>query len=629
MNDITRRDFVNGTLLAAGGAMLPFGQGALAAMAALGPEYYPPSRTGLRGSQPGSNEVAHARAWNGQSDWGPNTRIEESYDCVVVGGGLSGLAAGYFYQQQHGHDKRVLILDNHDDFGGHARRNEHSVNGRLLIGEGGSESLESPQDFGDVVSRLMAELGVDQRRLEQAYDVGFYARQGLHAATYFNQRVFGQDKVVLHPFCDYLGYCEGLLRPTLSDQQAVQQTPLSTRGKQQLLRVLQGGQHVLNVPKKDLREYVRTHSYLDYLQNTLGVDDPLVLRMARHTAIDYTGYGTDLMTISEALASGCMGSDPYDAWPDALEPGEYIEYVNKAGGTYSARYPFVHHYPDGNATIARSLVKKMIPAVGAGDSAEEVVVSRFDYSQLDQPGNPVRLRLNSTVVKVQHAGDPHHSDHVYVSYVNGNRSYRVQCRGVVMAGYNMMIPHLVEDLPPEQDRALRALSKVPLQYTTVGLTNWRAMKELGVGMAMCPGNIHQVVGLDYPVSMGGYEYPRSPDDPCILHLRCVPTVETMGGPPVDQFRAARQKMLTMRFEDYEVEIREHLGGMLPRELFDFDRDVKSISINRWAHAYGYGDPGPVGRQPFGRITIANHDSVGSALMQVAVEQAWRAVRELG
>ncbi len=151
---------------------------------------------------------------------------------------------------------------------------------------------------------------------------------------------------------------------------------------------------------------------------------------------------------------------------------------------------------------------------------------------------------------------------------------------------------------------------------------------MGIGMAMCPGNIHQVVGMDYPVSMGGYEFTKSPDDPCVLHMRSCPTGETVGAPRVDQFREARQRMLGLQFKDYEAEIREHLGGMLSNESFDFDKDVKSISINRWAHAYIHGDPGVIGRQPFGRITVANSDSAASSLMQTAVEQAWRAVTEL-
>jgi len=231
-------------------------------------------------------------------------------------------------------------------------------------------------------------------------------------------------------------------------------------------------------------------------------------------------------------------------------------------------------------------------------------------------------------VNVEHGGDPNSSSDVLVNFINDNHSYQVKGKGVVMAGYNMMIPYIVPNLPEKQDAALRRLSKVPLQYTTVGVTNWRAMKEMGIGMAMCPGNIHQVVGMDYPVSMGGYEFTKTPNDPCVLHMRSAPVGETIGAPPVEQYREARMRMLGLQFEDYEEEIREHLGGMLPKESFNFDKDVKSISINRWGHAYAYGDPGDIGRQPFGRITIANSDAISSSLMQNAVEQAWRAVKEL-
>ena len=629
MSEITRRDFINGTLMVAGSSMLPFDANGQAAMAALDPSYYPPARTGLRGSHPGSDQYAHARAWNGRSDWGPTTKLSETYDLVVVGGGLSGLAAAYFYQQQHGKDKRVLILDNHDDFGGHAKRNEHSIDGVLRLGEGGSESFEGPRDFSATVLNLLGDLGVEMERFESAYDVDFYKRHKLGAACFFNKRTFGEDKLVMHPFCDYPGFVEGLMRPTLSYEEAVQQTPLSEKGKEQLLRVLKGGQHDLKLPKGELREYVRTHFYFDYLKNTLGVDDPGVLRMARHTAMDYAGSGTDVMSISGAVTSGALGSDPYAAWKEALEEGDYQEYVNKDGDTYNVKYPFIQHFPDGNATLARSLVKKMIPNIGPGENAEEIVLSKFNYAEIDKPSNSVRVRLNSTVVNVKHGGDPKSSSDVFVNYIHDNESYQVKSKGVVMACYNMMIPHIVPDLPKEQDAALRRLSKAVLQYTTVGLRNWRAIKETGIGMAMCPGNIHQVVGMDYPVSMGGYEFTKTPDDPCVLHMRSVPVGETVGAPRVEQFREARYRMLELRFSDYEAEIREHLGGMFPKESFDFDRDVASISVNRWAHGYSVGNPGAIGRQPFGRITIANSDAAGSSVMQSAVEQAWRAVQELG
>ena len=612
--------------MAAGASMLPFRSTSQAVMAALKPEYYPPALTGLRGSHPGSEKNAHNRAWTGQTDWGPTTDLKEEYDLVVVGGGLSGLSAAYFYQQEHGRDKKVLILDNHDDFGGHAKRNEHTIDGIPRISYGGSQSLVEPNLAHEIVGNLLDDIGVDIDRFKTAYDTDFFKRHNLGAVTYFNKRIFGEDKVVKHPFCDYPGFVEGLLRPTLSHEKATQQSPLSKKGKQQLLRVLKGNPHTLKAPKKERRQYIRSHSYFDYLQTTLGVDDPGVLRMARHSVVDYGGT-PELITMEEAFESGALGLD-YFSWRDVMEVGNDGGYI-KNTSTYSVKNPFIHHFPDGNATIARMLVKKMIPDVGLGENVEEIVLSKFKYDELDKPSNSVRVRLNSTVVNVQHGGDPYSSSDVFINYISDNKSYQVKGKGVVMACYNMVIPHIVSDLPKEQDAALRRLSKIPLQFTTVGLKNWRAMKEMGIGMAMSPGNIHQAVGMDFPISMGGYEYTKSPDDPCILHMRCCVLGENVGAPQIEQFREARYRMLGLQFSDYEVEIREHLGGMLPKDIFNFDRDVASISVNRWAHGYSYGNPGAIGRQPFGRITIANSDSVNSSLMNRAIEQAWRAVKELG
>ena len=627
MSRILRRDFINGSLVIAGTSLLPLKYSNQALWAALEESYYPPAFTGLRGSHPGSNEHAHSQALTNKIDWGSTTDLKEQYDLVVVGGGISGLSAAYFYQQLHGRDKKILILDNHDDFGGHAKRNEHNINGDTRLGEGGSESFEYPHEFSEVVLDLLDDLGVDMERFKTAYDSDFFKRHNLGAVTYFNKKKFGEDKVVRHPFCDYPGFIEGLMRPKLSNEDASEQAPLSETGKKQLLTVLNSNLNTLNIPKSEWQQYIRSNSYFDYLKITLGVDDPDVLRMARNSVVDYGGT-PELMSIAGALESGALGLD-YFAWKDALEEvgldGGYIE--NK--DTYNVEKPFIHHFPDGNATIARMLVKKMIPNIGSGENVEEIILSKFDYAQLDKSDNCTRVRLNSTVVNVEHGGDPYSSSDVFIRYINDNKSYQVTGKNVVMACYNMMIPYIVPNLPKKQEMALRKLTKIPLQFTTVGLRNWRAMKEMGIGMAMSPGNIHQAVGMDFPISMGGYEYTKSPDDPCILHMRSCLLGETVGAPEIDQYREARYRMLGMTFSDYELEIREHLGGMLPKNIFDFDRDVVSISVNRWAHGYSYGNPGKIGRQPFGRITIANSDSVNSSLLHRAIEQAWRAVKELG
>jgi len=612
LKKITRRDFINGTLMAAGASALPFGCTNETVLATLDPLYYPPALTGLRGSHLGSNTHAHSKAWTKKQDWGLTTDTKEMYDLIVVGGGISGLSAAFFYQQIHGRDKKVLILDNHDDFGGHAKRNEHTINGNTLISYGGSQTLVEPQHGGEIVFNLFNDIGIDLERFKTAYDVDFFKRNNLGAVTYFNKETFGEDKVVKHPYCNYPNYVEGLLGGKLSNEEAAQQAPLSKKGKEQLLRVLNGGLHEIKIPKEELKKYIKSNSYFDYLKNTLGVDDPEVLRMARHSALDWGDTGTDLMSIEAAKNCGALGFAPV--------------------AVYDENNPYIHHFPDGNAGVARALVKKMIPEIGKGNNAEELVLSKFNYSNLDKSSNTVRIRLNSTVVNVRHGGDPKSSSEVIVNYINDNKSYQVKGKGVVMACYNMMIPHIVSDLPKKQDAALRLQAKSPLQYTTVGLKNWKAMKEMEIGLAMSPGNMHQAVLMDFPVSMGGYKYTKTPDDPCVIQMISCPYGETVGAPKLEQFREARFKMLGLQFKDYEEEIRNHLSSMLPKQLFDFDRDVESISVNRWAHGYANGGPGDstkIGRQPFGRITIANSDSAARADAQVAIKMAWRAVKELG
>jgi spermidine dehydrogenase len=607
MNEISRRDFINGTLVALGSTVLP---GDAMGLALMDPSYYPPARTGLRGSHPGSNDVAHSLAWAGRSDWGPVTEQREAYDLVVVGGGVSGLAAAHFFMQEHGADKKVLILDNHDDFGGHAKRNEHTIDGATLISYGGSQTIVEPGLADQVVLDLLQAIGVDLERFETAYDTGFFKRHGLGGVTYFNEAVFGEDKVVRHPFCNYPNYVEGLLGAKLSNEEAVRQTPLSDRGREQLLRVLNGGLHSLDVPEGELQSYIESHSYFDYLKATLGVDDPGVLRMARNSGLDWASSGTELLSIAAAKRCGALGFAPV--------------------AVYDEDHPYIHHFPDGNAGVARALVKKLVPGVASGNSAEALVLADFDYSELDKPGNAVRIRLNSTAVHAVHAGDPATSGEVFVTYVKDDVACRVSAGAVVMACYNMIIPHIVPGLPKEQAQALKLQGKSPLQYTTVGLRNWRAMHAMGIGLAMCPGNMHQAVLMDFPVSMGGYEFTKTPDDPCIIQMICCP-YGTPGAPLLEQVREARYRMLSLQFSDYEQEVRRHLSGMLPAESFDFDRDVASITVNRWAHGYTTGGPGnstAIGRRPFGRITIANCDSAPGADLKTAMMMAHRAVNEL-
>lgn len=608
MSNINRRDFINGSAAAIAGSLA----GGLPALTqAAEPSPYPPGLTGLRGSHPGSNTIAHQRAWNGEFRVADARPTDEHYDLVVVGAGLSGLAAAAFYRQQYGPDKKILILDNHDDFGGHAKRNEHNIDGKTLITYGGSQTLVEPRTASPVIRKLFTDIGVDLYRFDTAFDRDFYGRHDLSATTYFNEKHFGQDTLVHHPFCNYYNYVEGLPGAAVTDEQAVAATPLSDRGKQQLLRVLQGGVHSLQIAKTELDEYLDSHNYFDYLTQTLGVDDPDVLRMARHSGIDWSNAGAELLSIAEAKECGALGFAPV--------------------ASYDEDHPYIHHFPDGNAGVARTLVNYLIPSVAQGSNAEALVKARFDYSQLDRPEHTTRLRLNSTVVDVQHNGSADSADDVCVRYVADGSTFEVSANNVIMACYNVMIPHLVTDLPAVQAEALSQQMKSPLIYTTIGLRNWRAFKEQGLGLAMCPGNMHQTVFMDFPVSLGGYQYTQNPDDPCVIQMISCPYSEELGKPRSEQYKEARYRMLGRQFSDYESEIREHLSGMLSSQYFDFDREVASVTVNRWAHGYtvaGPGDSVQIGRQPFGRITIANSDSAPSADAIAAMEMGYRAVQEL-
>ena len=573
--------------------------------------YYPPALTGLRGSHPGANTHAHNLAWQASHEVGPSRDTGEAYDLVIVGAGLSGLASAYFYRERFGPDSKILILDNHDDFGGHAKRNEHTIDGRGLISYGGSQTLVEPRSASAIIQTLFSDVGIDLQRFDTAFDQGFYRRHGLGATTYFNARHFGRNTLVRHPFCNYYNYLEGLPGAAISDEAAVAQTPLSDRGKQQLLRVLKGGLHTLNLANHDLERYIETTNYFDYLKQTLGVEDSQVLQMARHSGIDWSSAGAELLTIAEARECGALGFAPVPV--------------------YDVDNPYIHHFPDGNAGVARALVRHLIPSVAPGNNAEALVNMRFNYQELDRSDQHARIRLNSTVVNVQHQRGTQSRDSIAVSYVHDDTLHGVSAKHVVMACYNMMIPHIVSDLPEAQADALRQQMKSPLIYTTVGLRHWRALQAQGLGLAMCPGNMHQTAFIDFPVSLGGYEYTQSPDDPCVIQMISCPYSEEIGKPRAEQYREARYQMLSRQFSDYESEIREHLSGMLSSDYFDFDSDVASITVNRWAHGYTVAGPGnsvEIGRAPHGRITIANSDSAPAADAIAAMEMGHRAVGEL-
>ncbi len=618
---ITRRDFLNGMLLTLGSTLVP----PLAPGDELDPLFqhqgYPPHLSGMRGSHPGAFEVAHQLGMGGKTDWGAIQEDEDpGYDLIVVGAGISGLAAARFFQTEHGQNARILVLDNHADFGGHATRNEFSLHGQIHLNYGGSQSME-PDEYSARTRALLKDIGVNITRFDSAYDLQFFERHDLGPVTFFDEQTYGRNHLARNAIYDLSGLVPGLKKHTAFSEEAIADMPLTERAKTQLFGLLQAGSDGLKtIPFFKRMRYANRTPYFTYLKEQLGVDDPQVLHLLRYIPADDWGMGSDVLSLAEAIWSGAPGLN-LDDWYDGDEEER----------------PYIHHFPDGNASIARLLVRKLIPKSAPGTSMDDIVLAQFDYDRLDTPQSRVRIRLNSTVVHVSHNGKPKTAKDVSVTYISNGQARRVRAKHCVLACYNRIIPHLMPELPVRQKAALQELVKIPLVYSTVLIDNWQAFKTLGIGAVMCPGNLHHLVLLDYPVTLGGYSGDRTPDQPMTLTMLYVPLSDQYGQAPKEQFRQGRYKLLSMTFDDFERAIKHHLGAMLGPAGFNPETDIRAITVNRWPHGYSYDgselyDPDItghlVGRKTFGRVAIANCDAESRAYMDASIDQAWRAVKDL-
>jgi spermidine dehydrogenase len=625
---ITRRDFLNGVSVGVGGAVLASQAGLLAALE--GPELgadptasasgavvsdYPPALKGMRGSYDATYKYAHALRDDAFWDAAPKpSETTESYDLVVVGGGISGLAAAYFYRQKAGKNARILILDNHDDFGGHAKRNEFTAGGRMVLSYGGTQSIESPGEYSTVAKGLLTDLGIDISVFYKAYDTKLYSNLG--TAVFFDRETFGQDRMVTgmntKPWPEFLA-----------------QAPLSEAARRDIARVYADKVDYLpGLTREQKRAKLAKTSYADFLTKTCNVT-PEALPFFQTYTHDLFGVGIEAVAALSCYEAG----DDYGA----------IQYAGFDGldlGEGEKEEPYIFHFPDGNASIARLLVRSMIPATLPGHDMYDVVTARADYSQLDRASSPVRIRLSSTVVKVKHDGPPTSAKQVHVLYMRDGKLQGVRAGHVVMACYNMMVPYLCPELPKKQQEALQYGVKVPLVYTHVAIRNWQTFEKLGVQHIVSPGSYHCYTSLDFPVSLGGYKFPSRPDEPAVLFMLRTPCHP--GLPARDQYRYGHMELYQTPYPTFERNIRDQLGRMLGSQGFDPARDIAAITVNRWSHGYAYeystlwdpdfapdDRPCVIGRQPFGRITIANSDAGAKAYTDAAIDQAWRAVGEVG
>tara|TARA_B110000116_G_scaffold320_1_gene264 strand:- start:116 stop:2005 length:1890 start_codon:yes stop_codon:yes gene_type:complete len=619
---ITRRDFLNGMAISTGTTLLSpaelFAQNPAGATSTNYPSIYPPTRTGIRGNHAGSFEVAHSLAWNGVKP-ADHRQLDEHYDLVIVGAGVSGLAAARFYQKRIGSDAKILLLDNHDDFGGHAKRNEFHYDGQMLLGIGGSVNLDSPGYYSKIAKGLMDDLGIDLEAMEaNMSDVALLSvtAESLLAlpGSEGHVKVRGNWIQLMLGIGDY--------------ETAVRALPLPIKEQDKLVELLGGDLDYLeDLSLLEKSAYIESASYAEFLTERVGLAIDTISIFYPFPKL-MAGPAASRVSVMEAFALGCPGIQGMGWLGDVA-----IQILEAALGGYQTLY-----FADGNASVARLLVHKLIPAVSPNTQGfDDIATSRFDYDALDLEQHPVRLRLNSTVVGVRETDDAT----VTVDYVQNGDAVSVTGDHCVLACYNGAIPHLCPQLPETQKEALRYGVKIPLVMTNVLVENGQAFAKLGVGQLNCPDDPYVVVTVPPATTTGGHQPPRGPNDPMLIYMLGVPTVDTAEGETSrDILLKARHKVYATNFDTYEQEIRDQLQGLLGEYGFKHETDIKAITVNRWPHGYSYEylslddpqweqgqAPHEIGRAQFGRISIANSDSEARAYLDAAIDAGWRAVAE--
>ena len=625
--DVSRRDFLEGVALGVGASLAPLalegcelvaGEGARTAEQDL-PGYYPPALTGLRGSHAGSFEPMHALRDGGVPP--VSTETGEVYDLVVVGGGISGLTAALLYRD-HQPDARILVLENHDDFGGHAKRNEFWLDGRMQLMNGGTYSIESPRPYSVVANGVLERLGIHAEELAtRILKPGFYNSLDMVEGVFLDRETFGDDHLVRR-------------EKGAPVARALAGAPLSARARREIAQLEDGPPDYLPALAPAAKKaHLETLSYRDFLIKVVGTD-PSVARYYQQRTHGLWGVGVEAVSALEGWATGLPGFGGMKLPPGSLPTmGETAAGFADTGGSVDV------HLPDGGATIARALVRALVPDALPGTSLEDLVTCHADYSRLDRGGAPTRIRLSSIVTRVANVAGGGDAGAVRIEYQRAGCVHAVHARHAVLACWNAVIPHICPELPEPQKSALHELVKTPLIYANVAVRDWHAWRKLGVSSIHAPGGYFADTYLNECVAMGRYATPTDAAQPTLLRLVRTPCAP--GLPEHQQNRIGRAEILATGLERYEEEIRSQLGRMLGPGGFDPRRDIVAITVNRWPHGYAP-EFNPLfeamvpeaqrahvrGRARRGAITIANSDAASKAYMDAAIEQAHRAVGEL-
>jgi spermidine dehydrogenase len=613
---IHRRDFLNSTLLASGGALL---SGLTPVQLRGADDWTGYGGIGDYGNSNGNTaEVMNAahRIRDRVYDSLPVDVADtgEIYDCAVVGGGISGLAAAMFFHRGAGAGKTCIVIDNHPIFGGEAKRNEFEVDGHRLIAHQGSAFFPIPYPHS-FIARFYDWIGVDWRKFEYQTWSGPspemplsrtpYQMMGLEPATYglYFGAKFGQKPGMwlIDPWGKKL---EG--------------APISAAARADLLR-WRGNDSTAEPPRY-------AGDAISRRLDAITLEDHLMERhhISRETVrtflspVEGGGYGLG----PDVLSGYCAYA------PDMLHPLD----ISEGSGAQM--------FADGNAGFARHMVKTLIPAAIAGPvTLADVCHNNINFTALDQSGLPTRIRQNSTVVRVQHEGDPEKSQFVRVFYTQGDKVFRLRARSVVMAGGSWTTRHIVRGLPVSHRDAYAQFYRSPCLMANVAVRNWRFLYKMGITGGRWFEGLGNYMEVRKLPMFAASSATIGPDSPVVLTVKIL---FSYPGTPIEaQGHRGRAELLGTSFRDYERRLREQFTEMFAPSGFDAQRDIAAIILNRWGHAYVNPQPGfffgtggqPAPRDvlrnaPFGRITFANTDLEGAMDHRNSILEAHRAVGQL-
>jgi spermidine dehydrogenase len=618
---ITRRDFLNASLLASGGLLLsPLSPAdLLAAQADAGARVDDFTGYGGIGDYAKSNgntravmEAGH-QIRDGVFESLPASVIDtgETYDCVIVGGGISGLAAALVFQRQGGKGKTCLVLDNHPIFGGEAKRNEFLVDGHRLIGHQGSAFFPVPYPHS-FIGRFYESIGLKTPRLEYQKWGGISPEMAVSRTPYLGAAPNGIY------FGAKFGQPQGLW---LMDPwgKKLEGAPISAQARAELLKVESADDaegHAPQYPGDAISRQLDAVTLEDYMMQRHGISRETIRAFLSPGEGAGYGLGPDALSGYTAFAA------------DMLHPLD----ISDETGTQM--------FPDGNGGIARLIAKTLIPESIAGEhSVQDVCRNAVNFAALDRAGAPARIRLDSTAVWVKHDGDPAKSESVTIAYSRAGKTYRVKARSVVMAGGSWTTKHIVRDLSPDHVAAYAQFYRTPCLMANVAVRNWRFLYKMGISGCQWYEGIGSYMQVRKLATCGADSPTIGPDSPTVLTLKILFTYP--GKSTEQQGHMGRAELLSTSFRDYERQIRQQFTDMFARSGFDASRDIAGIILNRWGHAYlspapgfffgkdGKPAPGDVLRAaPFGRIAFANTDLSGVADHRSSIIEADRAVGQL-